>query len=104
MPMTMTSMGERRDVDMDELSGPRRHAVRWLEAGCFLAACLCLAALGGSSDLPRVLPLLLFTSLLFAAENTSVLLPSTARMSPGVMVIMAAITAYSSRGAVLGGA
>lgn len=82
---------------------PRGKGVRWLEVACFFAAAVCVLSLGATSDFPRLLPFLLFTGLLFAAENTSVLLPSTARMSPGVMVVMAAITAYTSQGSVLGG-
>src|SRR5687768_15378968 len=98
MPMTMTSMGEGRDVDNDEHAEQGGSgAVRRLEAACFAVALATLVSLLIWAELPDLRALALFAALGFAAENSSILLPSTTQVSPGLMVVMASITAFGAR-------
>jgi diguanylate cyclase (GGDEF)-like protein len=79
--------------------------LRWLEVACIAAALATVAGLAARSDTyPEPLALLLFGALLIWAENAAVLLPTTARVSPSFMVVMASVAAFDGRGAVLGSA
>ncbi|HZT66622.1 MAG TPA: HD-GYP domain-containing protein [Acidimicrobiales bacterium] len=57
-----------------------------------------------SGSWPRPFTVLLFASLLCAAENASLVLPSKVEISPSFMVIMACQAAYGTRAAVLSAA
>lgn len=81
-----------------------KKGVRRLEAVCFLVAATTLVSLLAFGQAPDLRALALFAALGFAAENSSILLPSTAQVSPGLMVVMASITAFGHRGVVLGAA
>ena len=83
--------------------------VRQLELACIGAAVILLIALplsGLASGIawPKLGPLALFAGLLVWAENSAVLLPTNARVSPSFMVVMASIAAFNGRGGVLGAA
>jgi putative nucleotidyltransferase with HDIG domain len=75
----------------------------WYEVLCGLAGAAALASflLAGASA-PAVAPLLLFSVLLLVAENSSIVLPSSASVSPSFMVVMASIAAFGSHGALVG--
>jgi len=77
--------------------------VRLLELACIAGAGLLIAALSlrGASR-PSLTPLILFSALLVWADNASVELPTSARVSPAFMVVMASIAAFQGHGGVLG--
>jgi hypothetical protein len=83
---------------------PEAPGLRRLEAACLVTALAVLALLLGFTPLPELRTLALFALLGFAAENSSILLPSSAQVSPGLMVVMASITAFGTRGVLLGAA
>ena len=75
----------------------------WYELLCAIAAAGVLTALlVGGAELPELAPLLIFAGLLLVAENSSILLPSSASVSPSFMVVMASIAAFGDKGAVVG--
>src|SRR4051812_29464738 len=75
----------------------------WFEILGGTSALLCLGfLLAFGSQLPHVLPLVLFTVMMIAAENTSIVLPTEASVSPAFMIVMAAIAAFGHHGAVVG--
>src|SRR5687768_6731536 len=77
----------------------------WLETGCVAAAAVVLVVLIATASWPDLPALILFAGLLVLAENKSgIFLPSSTRVSPSFMVVMAAITAYDDQGVVLGAA
>jgi diguanylate cyclase (GGDEF)-like protein len=77
--------------------------VRELELACIAGAALLIAALAVLGDArPDLGPLALFGGLLIWAENAAVELPTSARVSPSFMVVMASIAAFEGRGGVLG--
>jgi diguanylate cyclase (GGDEF)-like protein len=87
--------------------GPARNSaarVRLLETACIAGAAVLLAILGVRSAWPAITPLLLFAGLLVWAERASVELPTSARVSPAFMVVMASIAAFNGHGGVLGAA
>jgi hypothetical protein len=78
---------------------------RALDAATALVAAFVLALiLTTESSRPPLLSVLLFTVLLFAAENSKTLLPSSTAVSPGFMMIMASIAALDGSGVVLAAA
>src|SRR5437763_8895973 len=75
----------------------------WFELACTgVAAIAVAAALRSGAHLPALLPLVLFIALLLASENSFILYPSSAAVSPSFMVVIAAIAAFGGRGALLG--
>jgi hypothetical protein len=75
----------------------------WFDLACTLVAALVLTAVVRSgAGLPKVLPLVLFSLLMLAAENSFILYPSSASVSTSFMVVIAAIAAFDRHGAVLG--
>src|SRR5438105_2409544 len=78
----------------------------WFEFACGLTAIGVLGSLllhgTRSGDWPRPAALALFALLLVASENAAVLLPSSVRVSPAFMVVMASIAAYGDHGVLLG--
>jgi diguanylate cyclase (GGDEF)-like protein len=84
---------------------PSAGRVRELEFACIAGALALLVALPLSgASWPELAPLALFAGLLVWAENSAVLLPTNARVSPSFMVVMASIAAFEGRGGVLGAA
>ena len=89
------------------MSGRRPSAdhVRQLELACIGAAVALVGALSLSGHAwPPLGPLALFGGLLVWAENAAVELPTSARVSPSFMVVMASIAAFDGEGGVLGAA
>lgn len=77
----------------------------WYEVlGGFVAVVLFGYVLWAGAPLPPLAPLLCFSILLLIAENFSIVLPSSASVSPSFMIVMASIAAFDHRGAVLGAA
>lgn len=75
----------------------------WWDLGWSAVAALVAAALVRSGEpLPNLLPLVLFTLLMVAAENSFILYPSDAGVSTSFMVVIAAIAAFDRHGALLG--
>ena len=77
--------------------------LRWLEGACGIAAVAVLAlVVTRSGAWPDPVALTLFGGLLIWAENAAVSLPTSARVSPSFMVVMASLAAFNGQGAVLG--
>jgi diguanylate cyclase (GGDEF)-like protein len=78
--------------------------VRLLELACVAGAGLLITVLSLRGAWPSLTPLILFSVLLVWADNASVELPTSARVSPAFMVVMASIAAFHGHGGVLGAA
>jgi putative nucleotidyltransferase with HDIG domain len=77
----------------------------WFELLIALGALLVVTGLVlFGTGFPAVLPLLLFFGLVVLGENSSVLLPASAAVSPAFMMIMAEIVAFHGAGSILGAA
>ena len=87
---------------MNETLNARRRALD--AAAALVAVAVVTLALVAEGRRPAPLAVLLFTLLLFAAENSQIRLPSSTTVSPGFMMIMASIAAFDGRGVVLGAA
>ena len=75
----------------------------WWDLGWSAVAALIFTGLVRSGEpLPKLLPLVLFTVLMVAAENSFILYPSSASVSTSFMVVIAAIAAFDRHGALLG--
>jgi len=75
------------------------------ELACAAAAAVLFAALFASrAQLPAIQPLVLFFVTLVVAANAQFALPSSARISPCFMAVLASIAAFGAHGAVLGAA
>ena len=75
----------------------------WYELLGGVSGLACLAVLLAiGARFPAIVPLALFTALLVVAENSSIILPSEASVSPAFMIVMAAIAAFGPHGAILG--
>src|SRR5207248_4995224 len=77
----------------------------WFELLCVVAAVAALFVIVPRSHPPEILRLALFLSILLVAENsTLVWLPSTVGVDSSFLIIMAAIAAFGSHGALFGAA
>jgi hypothetical protein len=77
---------------VDQNQGRRRR--RALIVTCGLAALAVLGIAALTAPLPSPLEVALFGGLLVFLENTAVMLPSSTRVSPSFMVVMASITVH----------
>ncbi len=92
-------------MDESENERPKPGRARLLAALYVLAAAAVVATtFVRGTEVPALDIVVVFGLLFVAAENSFVLLPSKTSVSPSLMVVMAAITAFEGRGTVLGAA